>query len=160
MHVQIEHKITVKRKNVTEWQRRVGICLKTIQWRRLLWTVESAFDCCISFRTKVIISVTHFNHYQLYDYRTAAAGGCKADARWHITTAAHCIALVNKMQRHLTRTVTSKTAYPFELIRERLCGVEEFPFLVLVAVFNLKQLCFQLSLWHTQFYMVITRFNH
>lgn len=38
-------------------------------------------------------------------------------------------------------------SYPFELIRKRLRGFNEFSFLVLVAVFNLKQFRLQLSLW-------------
>lgn len=41
----------------------------------------------------------------------------------------------------------SKTPYPFQLIVEGLCGFQELPFFLLVAVFNLQQLCLQLSLW-------------
>lgn len=36
--------------------------------------------------------------------------------------------------------------YPFQLVRERLRGFDEFPFLILVAVFELKELRLQLPL--------------
>lgn len=36
--------------------------------------------------------------------------------------------------------------YPFQLVRERLGGFDKFPFLILVAVFKLKELRLQLPL--------------
>lgn len=56
---------------------------------------------------------------------------------------------------HCTETQSSRAneqrpmqtvPYPFQLIRERLRGFDKFPFLILVAVFKLKELRLQLPL--------------
>lgn len=141
---------------LTWWMDPVRSSLKD-KWRLLLSTVDSAFtlhNTATHFKT-VIIGATNCKWWQQYDCQNiwlvfAPAGSCKADVDWHKTRATHCTVKHGKWSLHVSKSwsLMYKMPYPFELIGEWLCGFDEFSFLVLVAVFNLKQLCLQLSLWH------------
>lgn len=81
------------------------------------------------------------------DYE-AATNWCRAAGSQctvkHATQSLH----ENKKRIWLMLKKKQTPIYPFKFICKRLCGFDEFSLFVLVAIFNLKQLCFQLSLKH------------
>lgn len=70
------------------------------------------------------------------------------DAPWNMQLQA-CMKMRNESGWCQKKERKKKRLYPFKFICERLCGLDEFSFFVLVTIFNLKQLCFQLPLKHS-----------